>query len=523
MATGMKMQPAKLDTRFVGLPLLRSLAVAGFCGLLSGPSWAQEGQGAGARSGSTLRPRLSVAMTLTDNLRLSQTHQDRALITTVSPGLNLSSRSGSLRGSLDYALNGLIYTKTSQADQVQHTLSAQATLEAVPNRFYVDGRASVGQQAISAFGVAGTDPSLINSNRTELAMLSLSPHVRGELAGRISYELRADASVARAKKSQVGDISSTGASVNLRGTGDSKLLNWAVNLRSQQLAPRYGRETQIESATASLIYRPDVDWSFSTTAGRERSDLQSLSVRTGPTYGLGANWSPSPRTSAKLDWKHRVYGDTHALGFEHRMARSVWRVSDSRSVTQGVLGAAGLQNNYELLFLQFASIEPDPVKRDLLVRQYLQNNGLSAGSAATAGFLTGSTSLTRRQEASMSWQGQRSTLTFSLSQSRSRRLDARNLLPDDFSQSSLVRQRGYALSVSHKLTPINTLSAVLSQQQSRGDTGTLSTDLKSITANWNGRLARSSSIQLGLRHSSFESVQRSYRENALLVTLVQQF
>ena len=64
---------------------------------------------------------------------------------------------------------------------------------------------------------------------------------------------------------------------------------------------------------------------------------------------------------------HHVYGNTYAVNFEQRFARTVWRYSDSRAATNTSLGALGTQTNYELFYLQFASIEPDPVKRDLLV------------------------------------------------------------------------------------------------------------------------------------------------------------
>ena len=110
-----------------------------------------------------------------------------------------------------------------------------------------------------------------------------------------------------------------------------------------------------------------------------------------------------------------------------------------------------------------------------------------------------------------------------MNQSRTNRLDHTQTGSSDLAQSSLVLQRGYSLSLSHRLTPLQTLSATLSQQQSRGDQISLATDLKSLTLNWNGRLGPRSTLQLGLRHSDFDSASRSYRENAVFATFVQQF
>ena len=74
---------------------------------------AQQG-GAAASSGVTLVPRLGVTQTWTDNLHLNDQNKDAALITTVSPGFSLTSNSGSLRGTLDYSLNGIAYVKSDQ-------------------------------------------------------------------------------------------------------------------------------------------------------------------------------------------------------------------------------------------------------------------------------------------------------------------------------------------------------------------------------------------------------------------------
>lgn len=524
---GMKMQPAKRDS--VALSEVgracRSLVLGSAIGLAVGSACGQANEASAAGSGAlNLQTRLSVSQTFTDNLRLSaDALRDQALITTVAPGVSISSRSGALRGNLDYSLSGLVYMKTQQPDQTQQSLNAQATFEAVPGWFFIDGRASIGQQAVSAFGVAAIDPGLVNSNRTEVATLSVSPYIRGRAAGAVDYELRADAAESRAKGTQTGDVRTRGGLFSLKGTGDGLGLNWNASLRGQQQLPHEGRETETLTASIGLNYRPDIDWRVGGTIGRQRSDLQSSAARDGTTYGLNASWTPTPRTTMSADWADQVFGRTHALSLEHRWARASVRLSDSRSVTSGILGGTGSQTNYDLLFLQFASIEPDPIKRDQLVRQYLQNNGLNAGATVTPGFLSSAPNLTRRQDVSMSWANQRSTATLGVNQSRSRNLSQQSVGSGNVTPTSAVLQRGYSLTFSHRLTPDSSASVVLLQQQSRGDSANQSTDLKSITANWSAKLGRRSSIQLGTRHSNFDSAARQYRENAVLATFIQQF
>jgi uncharacterized protein (PEP-CTERM system associated) len=507
--------------RHPGLALLpQLLGLAG--GLIVSAAGAQTGE-AGARAGLNLQPRLSVSQTFTDNLRLAETGQDQALILTVAPGLSLSSRAGMLRGSLDYSLNGLFYSKTDQANRVQHYLTSQGTAELLARRLFVDVRATVGQQTVSAFAATSTDPALVDNNRRETASLAVSPFLRGQLAGLFGYEFRADGSVTRVKDSEVGDSSSQGLALRINGLGGGRGLGWGASLTEQRQMPRYGRETLVDTAELTLNYRPDVDWMLSGSGGWQRSDLNALQSRDGATYGASLTWTPTPRTKLAADARHQSFGDTHSLSFEHRMARSVFRLSDSRNLAVGQVGASGVQGNYELLFLQFASDEPDPVKRDLLVRQYLQANGLGQGNVSTGGFLSSSTSLTRRQEFSAAWTGRRTTATLSLSQSRSERLGVAASVGDDFSQSGVVLQRGASLALSHRLAPDSNLTFTLSEQQGRGDAASQKTDLKSVLAIWSISLARRSSLQLGLRHSSFDSQARSYRENAVLATYVHQF
>jgi uncharacterized protein (PEP-CTERM system associated) len=266
-----------------------------------------------------------------------------------------------------------------------------------------------------------------------------------------------------------------------------------------------------------------VDWTIAGSTGWQRSDVNALQSRNGATYGASVSWAPTPRTKLVADAKHQTFGDIHSLSFEHRFARAVFRLSDSRNLAVGQVGAAGIQGTYELLFLQFASVEPDPVKRDLLVRQYIQANGLTDGNVSTGGFLSSSTSLTRRQELSAALTGRRTTATLSISQSRSERLGTAATVGDDFSQSGVVLQRGASLALSHRLALDSSLSLTLSEQQGRGDAASQKTDLKSVLANWSLNLARRSSLQLGLRHSSSDSLRRSYRENAVLATYVHQF
>jgi uncharacterized protein (PEP-CTERM system associated) len=267
-----------------------------------------------------------------------------------------------------------------------------------------------------------------------------------------------------------------------------------------------------------------VDWTFGALVGAERSDLASTQQTAGTTYGADVAWQPSPITSVQFNWQRHVYGDSHSLSIDHRMPRSAWRLSDVTSASAaGTVGGAGQLTNYELLFQQFASIQPDPFKRDELVKAFLQANGLAPDAVVTSGFVSSGATRTRRQEVSFSWTAVRTTFVGTASQSRSGRLGPQPGQTDDLLNTGQIKQQGLSVSLSHRLTPLASVSLTANYQRSRGDLTSQSTSLKSVTANWNVRLGRQLSGQFGLRHAQFYSLTQPYRENALFVTLVQQF
>lgn len=495
---------------------------------------AQQGDApAQAGRGMNVQPRVSLMQTWTDNLRLDDQNKDAALITTLSPGIRVSSNTARLRGSLDYSLHGIAYLKSDQASHVQNALTASLQSELIDQTLFVDARANIGQQNASAFGrqspptlgSQGTVSNLVNENQRETASLTVSPSLRGQLAGVATYELRGDFTRTDARGSEVGDSRATGASLRISQARPG-VLSWWLQASSQRT--RSGASANASGTNRNqtfrlgLNFRPDPDWAFSANAGRERSDYLGNGTNNGPTAGVTADWTPTPRTRVGANFQRHEFGDSHGLTFEHRMARSVWRLSDTQTVTLGNTGAmGGSRTNYDQFFLLFASIEPDPVKRDALVRSYLQSQGLSPDTPAAGGFLSTGPSQLRNQMLSFTLQGVRSTLSAQVSRSITSRL-GNNVNQGDLANTSRIEQRSYSLSASHQLTPISGISLVASRQETTGELSSQSAQLSSLVANWNSRLGAWLSVQLGARHSRFEGVT-PYTENAVYANLTQQF
>ncbi|MFG6466410.1 TIGR03016 family PEP-CTERM system-associated outer membrane protein [Roseateles sp. BYS87W] len=496
-------------------------------------AWAAQAQqvDGGAPPSGGLRPRLSVSQSWTDNLRLDDQNKDAALVTTVSPGLSYVKNSGSIRGSLDYALNGIAYVKTSVPSRFQNALSANLQAEVVPQTLVVDAQASIGQQNASAFGLQATPTlgaqgsvsALDNPNRRETGTLTVSPNLRTQLAGALAVDLRATASVTQVRGSALGDSHSRGATLRVNPLGGG-VLRWYALANTQQVAPKESLSNHTRSVLGGVDYQPDPDWALNLNAGQEWNDyLDRASGATGrPTGGFGVEWTPTVRTRLSGNWQHHSYGDSHALSFQHRIRHAAVQASDSRSVSVGTAGApGGIRTNYDLYFQLFASQEPDPVKRDTLVRAYITSLGLAPDALAAVGFLSSGPARLHNQSLSFTLQGIRANLTATLNRSITARV-ASGLNQGDLATNSAVEQRSYALTGSYQLTPVTGLALTASQQRSQGDSALAHTRLRSLLANLNTRLGARVSVQLGARHSRFASAT-PYTENAAYATLTQQF
>lgn len=502
------------------LPLaLAALAIA---------AHAQQGEGGGA---SAIQPRITVSQSWTDNLRLSDRDKDAALITTVSPGISITRNTGSLRGSLDYSLNGITYLKTSYGTRIQNALTANAQAEVVPGTFYVDAQASIGQQNTSAFGLQaaptigsqGAVSALDNPNRIETGTLSVSPLLRGHLGGIATIDLRGNFAITEARGSALGDSRGSGGTLRIAQMAPGAL-SWYAQAYTQQTRPKAAIANSNTSLTFGLLYRPDPDWQFTGNVGRERNNYLSANSGNaqGTTAGLTAEWTPTPRTRINADYQRHTYANSHGLSLEHRMRSAVWRIADTRSVTLGNSGSSGgIRTNYDLYFLLFAAVEPDPVLRDARVRAALQALGLAPDAPAALGFLSTGPSQLHNQMLMFTLQGVRTNVTASVTRAVSSRLGS-GLNQGDLATNAFVEQRSYSLSGSYQLAPGSGLSMTASRQETRGEVGTAKSQLTSLTANWNMRLGPRLNGQLGARHSRFEGV-RFYSENAAYANLTQQF
>ena len=449
----------------------KSVLVAASLVMASTGAYAQEsGSDSGPSRAVSIVPRVSVIETLTDNVGLTHAGQQAEQITEIRPGIHISSEGRRLKGYFDYSLSKIGYAQNSSPSQLQQALNTSGTLEAVDNWAYLDFSGSISQQAISAFGTQSIGNTSINANRAEVSSYRISPYVRGRLGDLANYEARYSRAGTNSDAAAGSGASTADGVVKINGDSTFRNLGWSADASQQTINYSAGRPTADDRLNLGLSYAITPQLRVSAKAGREANNYTSFDKKSYGTSGFGVNWALSEMTRLSASRDHHSFGDTHRLSFEHRTARTVWKFTDSKDilVTTGIGGIAGLGSIYDLLYSQFASLEPNPTARAQLVNAYLQANGISPNVVAISSFLPAAVSLERRQDLLFALLGVRDTLTFIATRSESSRLDTLSTAVDDLSNSSLVRQRGFSVNYTHRLTPDYSLGALASQQNTSG-------------------------------------------------------
>lgn len=438
----------------------------------------------------------------------------------VTPSLSLQSRTGRVVGSLDYGLTLTERSRQEPSSDVSNRLSANFSAEAVPRHFYIDGTASIGQQSNSAFGLQSVGSSASdNPNRSEVGTASLSPVLRGVLAGAVNVEARLNASAVNTRRSLVGDNIQTGGSLSMSSALPGTLITWGLSARSTETDFRVGRTTRADSATATLVWQADADLSFSARGGTESQDVQEFESRRTSTWGVGGVWRPSPRTRLQADLDDRFFGRGYSVVAEYRLPRSSLTWSSNRDTSNGAGSRFEAITQFQQLMALFAASIPDPVAREAFVREQLAALGIDPLQVVQPGFVSAAVSVSERHQLSWVWSGQRLSFTALGSRSTSTVIDA---AANDIAREP-VRQHGYSANVSYRVSPTSNLTATGSRQMTKATSTQPSNDLKSATLSWTEQLGRRTNASLSTRYSVFNSATDPYREAAITASLVMRF
>jgi uncharacterized protein (PEP-CTERM system associated) len=514
-------KPLTRVQRAPALPLVRSLlwlALAQGLGL----AHAQEAPSASANRTFWVVPTFNASTVYSLVSGRTNGGNKGEFVTQLGPGLQVTSRSGRVQGSLDYSLLGTVHSERSESNTFNNSLVAAAKAEVVPAWMYVDARATISKQAVSAFGLQTEQGSVqTNNNQREVWSLYVSPYVRGELRQLAEYEFRLNGGGSNVRGSAQGDSTNFGGSATLRSPRQGTVLGWGLQGTAQRVDFKAGRATDTYRGTASVFFAPYPDLFFSLRGGQESTNVGAGTARRQyANWGAGARWAPSPRTIVSFDADKRYFGDSYQVLLEHRLRRSSIRFTSTRDATSGSdpNGVGQPTTLFQLLMRQYASQQPDPILRELQVRELLRLAGANPNTVVGGGFATSAVSLQRREDLSFSYIGLRTDFNLLAFASDTSILDTLGS-----PLAGTTRQAGLLGTVSHKLTPQQVLSLTTSYQRTQGTAGQPSNDLKSISLGLNTVLSKSITATAGARYSIFDGASLSNRETSLTASVSVRF
>ena len=480
----------------------------------------------------TITPTIGVTETATDNVRLSSTQAKSALISDITPGISIDGSGGRASLHLNYQLHSLFHSNDPSANnELQNSLSATGTLEAVESWLFIDASASISQQSISAFGAAPASSGVntnANGNITETGNYTVSPYIRGAFGSYADYTLRYTLATTNAKSNAVSNTDSETWLGTLKGKTSLASVGWSVDGSAAIIDQGALRSKKDNRLRGVLYYQFDPQFQVSLIGGREENNYETIDMASSTIGGAGFAWTPTERTRLAFSRESRFFGPANTFEFSHRTAQTAWQMSASKDVTsQGTTQqTVNLGTNFNLLNRIYTSAIPDPVARAAYVNALLLASGISPNAELQGGFLTSGTALQQSRQASFALIGARNTVTFAATQSNTQNVTLLNGLGVDYgsgASSNNVDQIGTNVNWSHQLTPQSSLIASAAYLNSKGTgTNTLETTTKLFNVNFVTNLGAKTNAGIGARRV-IASGTTGYTENAVTGTLSHRF
>jgi hypothetical protein len=295
-----------------------------------------------------VHPTVSVDETYQDNVTLASPGKEKPdYITQVSPALSI--RAESNHGTLDfnYSLDGLLYKINTEANTINHKLTAKTNIELFSDLLFVDVNGSYGQAIISPEGSVAFDNLTITQNRTDVMTFRINPYVIKHFSENVNVELGME----------YGQVNYLGGGVTSENTKTRKIHAEIGNGPSQQRQPQQRQSHQPQpqqrqshqrqQSTSASPFRWSVtyerklvnsqerevarfeeafigiDYYFGSQItllgqiGREDNEFEQTNGSAGGlnafTWNIGVAWNPSKRTNIEAKVGERFFGTTYSL------------------------------------------------------------------------------------------------------------------------------------------------------------------------------------------------------------------
>ncbi|HEU4373100.1 MAG TPA: TIGR03016 family PEP-CTERM system-associated outer membrane protein [Telluria sp.] len=478
-------------------------------------------------------PGVDLRETYSDNVQLEAA--DRAhgqFITELAPSLALANDSPRLKVHANAISHLYAYSdRVDGTNSSSSELRGDAHARLIGDLLFVDGAASIGQQAVSAFGPqVDNNNGYSSANRAKVSTWRVSPYLRHRFGATASGELRYTRDSVKSGNSLLGDSTSNTLAASLSSGPAFHAIGWDLQASRQDLADSLDRKFHIQNSNATLRYRATQNLSPTASVGYDQYDYPKPGGSSaGRSYSLGFVWTPSLRTSIQATAGHRYFGPSYLLALSHRSRGTVWTINynDAVTTTRDQLLIPAAVNAVDVLDRLFATSIPDAVARRQAVDAYIAANGLPPSLAHNINYFSNRFVLQRAFQAAVAFNTARTTSVVALNASKRNALSAPDAvvplpgtvvttLDDD------TKQAGASVSMSYRLSPRTATSLNLNASRSESLTTGIVDNRRAASLSMDAQLQRKLKGAVQLRHTQGNIAiagGRTYRENAVSASL----
>lgn len=485
------------------------------------------------RGGWYIAPNITVRETYSDNIALSRKGSERSeFVTEINPGFSIKNKTSHSDVEIDYALNNFFYLRDRERNTLNHQLRASGMFELVDDLVFLDSRATIRQQAVSAFGPIGANSAVNNNNQT-IRSFSVSPYLHKKFGNAAIGEARYSFSQQSSNGQSAKFSNSTGNRFLLKLDSGPAFADWGwgAEFINDRINYDGGSDTAFSSLTGNLRYRINPKLFATSSFGYDKNDYVTTGEKpAGASWSLGADWRPLRRTSLNVSAGRRYFGSTYALSFKHAARRISWDISyqQNLSTSQSQFSQpAGTYRQFaeDTIRARAPGISEAALRNlvDAAARDYAAT-GRDPDAVQGVNFQTNSAFLEKRWQGLMTLDFPKSQLTLSAFGSvRDSATTGTSILnaSGDFALSRVVKQSGIGSHWTYHLSPRNEANVDLNLNRSRlVDIGR--TDSSAIlNVGIARKLSTTANGSIGYRYtrrdSNFDAID--YDENAILGTL----
>ncbi|MGZ8253364.1 MAG: TIGR03016 family PEP-CTERM system-associated outer membrane protein [Burkholderiaceae bacterium] len=489
-----------------------------------------------------VEPAIGADVTVSNNGNQAPSGLEQADVAVeVRPEFWVSYQTSRLRA---YGVLGVIATTYVGGDRtgsIYPSIDLGATLQAVRNFFYIDADVVASRQFENPFAPRSTSG---DQNTYASYAYRLAPYFQGELPRLgMRYLLRNEFLWTRTSGTDVftrgggvttGNEFDDGYEWRIRGeletTGEGRRFGVLYQYERDYLRFPNQPEFIVEIGRAVASYQVNNSLSVNVRGGYEW-EMFPASEGSGPIYGAGFSWRPTPRTDVTAFWEDRFFGSSWDGNVSHRTPWFAASFNSSRLLstgTQSLFDIPRTNDVFRSLDAILSSRIPDPVERTRAIRELQTLTGLPNSLAVAVPIYSQRIDVQQSNAVSFGFLGARNSLVADAFYLTREGITAEGqALPDALRVFTDETQRGASLTYSRRLARADSVNATVLWQRTEG---TALVQSAAESTQWTTRLQYNKQLQprttayAGVRYINYISnVFADFDETAAFVGLYHRF